>query len=441
VVSTPTAAPEAALTERQRQQHLRKAVIASAVGTSIEWYDFFLYGVAAALVFPQKFFPQSDPFTGTLLAFSTYFVGFASRPLGAVIFGHLGDRVGRKTSLIATLLLMGISTAGIGLVPAYDVIGIWGAVLLTLGRLMQGIGVGGEWGGAVLLSAEWGQKHQRGLVASWTQFAAPAGLVLANGALALITSIVPQDAFLAWGWRVPFLLSVVLVAIGFHIRRGILETPVFARLKSEGRIEKTPVVEAIKRNWREIILVAIIRTGQQTPFYIFTTYVLTYATRTLGYSNSTILSLVMVQALLSMAVIPWFGHLSDRLGRWRMTALGCVVMLVWPFLYFQMLDSGSLFLVAVAIIVALPIHDLQFGPQAALIAEVFPSRLRYSGASLGYQLASITAGGPAPIVALYLFNAFGASVAVAAYVSVTAAISLIGLWALPDQSNRELDSH
>lgn len=432
---------ETVLTDRERSQHLRRAVIASAVGTSIEWYDFFLYGVAAALVFPQKFFPQSDPFIGTLLAFSTYFVGFVSRPLGAAIFGHMGDRIGRKTSLIATLLLMGISTAGIGLVPGYDTIGVWGAVLLTVGRMLQGIGVGGEWGGAVLLSAEWGQKHQRGLVASWTQFAAPAGLVMANGALALATAFVPPDQFLEWGWRVPFLASAVLVGIGFYIRRGILESPVFAKVKREGRIEKTPVLEAIKRNWREIILVAIIRTGQQTPFYIFTTYVLTYATRTLGYSNTTILNLVLAQALLSMLVIPIFGHLSDKFGRWRMTALGCVVMLVWPFVYFQMLDSGSLLLVAAAIILALPIHDLQFGPQAALIAEVFPSSRRYSGASMGYQLASLTAGGPAPIVALYLYRTYGTSTAVAAYLSVTAAISLVGLWLLPDQSGRELDAH
>ncbi|MBM3776773.1 MAG: MHS family MFS transporter [Acidimicrobiia bacterium] len=431
----------APLTQDERRQHLRRAVIASAVGTSIEWYDFFLYGVAAALVFPQKFFPQSDPFIGTLLAFSTFFVGFASRPIGAIIFGHLGDRIGRKTSLIATLLLMGISTTGIGLVPAYEAIGIWGAVLLTLGRMLQGIGVGGEWGGAVLMSAEWGEKHQRGLVASWTQFAAPAGLVLANGALALMTVLTDNEAFLAWGWRIPFLASVVLVGIGFYIRRGILETPVFAKMKSEGRIEKTPVTEAIKRNWREIILVAVLRTGQQTPFYIFTTYVLTYATQTLGYTRGSILSLVMVQALLSMAVIPWFGHLSDRLGRWRMTAYGCYAMIVFPFAYFWMLDSGSLLLVGLAIIIALPIHDLQFGPQAALIAEVFPSRLRYSGASLGYQLASITAGGPAPIVALYLFNAFGTSFAVAGYVAVTAIISLIGLWMLPDRSAHELDEH
>ncbi len=427
-------------TDAQRHQ-LRRAVVASAVGTSIEWYDFFLYGVAAALVFPQKFFPQADPFTGTLLAFSTYFVGFMSRPLGAVIFGHLGDRVGRKASLIATLLLMGISTAGIGLVPGYDVIGIWGAVLLTVGRMMQGIGVGGEWGGAVLLSAEWGKKHQRGLVSSWTQFAAPAGLVLANGALAIATAAMSPETFMAWGWRVPFLLSTILVGIGFYIRKGIRETPVFARMKSEGLIEKTPVLAAIKHSWRQIILVAVIRTGQQTPFYIFTTYVLTYATRTLGYSNGLILSLVMVQALLSMIVIPWFGHLSDRLGRWRMTAFGCVVMLFWPFVYFQMLDSGSLLLVAAGIILALPIHDIQFGPQAALIAETFPSRMRYSGASLGYQLASLTAGGPAPLVALYLFRAYGTSTAVAAYLSVTAAISLVGLWLLPDQSHRELDSH
>src|SRR5262249_30208079 len=213
------------------------------------------------------------PYTGRLLAFSTYFVGFAARPVGAAVFGHFGDRLGRKVSLIATLLLMGLSTAAVGLVPGYDQIGIWGAVLLTLARALQGIGVGGEWGGSVLMSAEWGDRAHRGFVTSWTQFAAPAGMVLANGALALMT-YVSGPQFLTWGWRVPFLLSLVLVGVGFYIRAGILETPIFARLRAEGRIERTPVLEVMRRQGRDVILAALVRTGQQTPFYIFTTYVL-----------------------------------------------------------------------------------------------------------------------------------------------------------------------
>ena len=332
---------------QERRRHLVRAVVASAIGTSIEWYDFFLYGVAAALVFPNQFFPRSDPYTGTLLAFSTYFVGFAARPVGAVIFGHLGDRLGRKTSLIATLLLMGFSTAAVGLVPGYDRIGVWGAVLLTLARALQGIGVGGEWGGSVLMAAEWGDQSRRGFLTSWTQFAAPAGMVLANGALALMTYAAGPN-FFAWGWRVPFLLSLVLVAVGFYIRTGILETPVFARLRAERRIERTPVVEVLRRHWREVVLTALVRTGQQTPFYIFTTYVLTYATQTLKLPQGLVLEFVMIQALVSLVTIPLFGSLSDVVGRRRLTAIGCAAMIVFPFVYFPMLDTRRIALVFAA---------------------------------------------------------------------------------------------
>jgi metabolite-proton symporter len=413
---------------------MAKAVIASAVGTTIEWYDFFLYGVAAALVFPRIFFPASDPFTGTLLAFSTYFVGFVARPFGAAFFGHYGDRLGRKAALIATLLLMGLATTGIGLVPGYDRIGIWGAVLLVIGRMLQGIGVGGEWGGSVLMAGEWTDPQRRGFTTSWAQFGAPAGMVLANGALALMTYTTSDEAFLSWGWRVPFLLSLSLVAVGLYIRIGILETPVFASLKAKGKVERAPVVEVLRKNWREVILTALLRTGQQTPFYIFTTYILTYGTQALGLTRGFVLNLVMLQALVSMATIPWFGHLSDLFGRRTITAVGCLVMMVFPFMYFGMLDSGATVLIAVAIVLGLPLHDLQYGPQAAFIAEAFPGSLRYSGASLGYQLASITAGGPAPIVALYLFETYKTSAAVAAYVALTAVISLICVWLMHDRA-------
>jgi len=433
------AQPIRTVDDAERKRQIVRAVIAAAVGTSIEWYDFFLYGVAAALVFPQKFFPGSDPYTGALLSFSTYFVGFAARPVGAAIFGHIGDRVGRKSSLIATLLLMGISTACIGLVPGYDRIGIWGGVLLTIFRALQGVGVGGEWGGSVLLTAEWGEGRRRGFLTSWTQFAAPAGMVLANGALAAMTAI-SGDAFLDWGWRIPFLLSFVLVGIGFYIRTGILETPVFARIRSEGRVERTPVGQVLRHNWREVILTALLRTGQQTPFYIFTTYVLTYGTQVLGFSRGLLLNFVMLQALVSMFDIPLLGHLSDVVGRRRMTAIGCFLMIAFPFVYFSLLDTRSTWLVFLAILVALPVQDLQYAPQAALIAESFPGRLRYSGASLGYQLASITAGGPAPIVALWLFQRYHTSTAVAVYMSASAVVSLIALQLLPDRSSHELDA-
>lgn len=420
-----------------RRRQVRRAVIASAVGTAIEWYDFFLYGVAAALVFPQRFFPEADPYVGTLLSFSTYFVGFVSRPLGAAIFGHIGDRVGRKASLVATLLLMGVATAGIGLVPGYDRIGIWGAVLLTLGRVLQGIGVGGEWGGSVLLAAEWSDRKRRGFMASWPQWGAPAGLVLANGAVSAMSALT-GDGFVTWGWRVPFLASVVLVGIGFWIRVGILETPAFARLRAEGKVERAPVVQVLRRHGRQVALTALLRTGQQAPFYIFSTWLLTYGTKTLELPRATFLHAVMAAATGSLVTIPLWGHLSDRLGRRRLVAWGCVAMMVFPFLYFQLVDSRSVLLIFVAAILGQGIHDIQYGPQAALIAESFPGRLRYSGASLGYQLASITAGGPAPMIALWLEHRFGGSTAIAAYLSLAALVSLVSVWLLPDRSGHEL---
>jgi len=427
-----------ALDAAARSRQLRRAVVASAVGTAIEWYDFFLYGVAAALVFPARFFPESDPYVGTLLSFSTYFVGFVSRPLGAVIFGHLGDRVGRKASLVATLLLMGVATAGIGLVPGYDRIGIWGAVLLTVGRVLQGIGVGGEWGGSVLLAAEWSDQRRRGFMASWPQWGAPAGLVLANGAVSVVSALT-GDAFLSWGWRVPFLASFVLVAIGFWIRKGILETPAFAKRRAEGKVERAPVTQVLRRHGKEVALTALLRTGQQAPFYIFSTWLLTYGTKTLGLDRETFLHAVMAAATASLVTIPVWGHLSDRLGRRRLVAFGCAAMVVFPFLYFQLVDSRSVLWIFVAAIVGQAIHDIQYGPQAALIAESFPGRLRYSGASLGYQLASITAGGPAPMIAVWLEHRFGSSSAIAAYLSLAALVSLVSVWLLPDRSRIELD--
>lgn len=426
--------PDALSGEAHRRMNVR-AVAASAAGTTIEWYDFFLYGVAAALVFPEKFFPESNPYIGTLLAFSTYFVGFVARPFGAALFGHFGDRIGRKASLVATLVLMGVATIAIGLVPSYEQIGIWGAVLLTLFRVLQGIGVGGEWGGAVLMAGEWTDPKRRGFTTSFAQFGAPAGMLLANGALGLMAVTTSDAAFLEWGWRVPFLGSVLLLVVGLYIRLGVLETPIFAKLKSQNRVERMPVAKVLRHHWREVVLTALLRTGQQTPFYIFTTYVLTYGTTVLGLERATVLNLVMVQALVSMLAIPYFGHLSDVFGRRRITAIGCVVMMIFPFVYFGMLDSGIFWLIAIAIILGLPSQDLQYGPQAAFIAERFPGRLRYSGASLGYQLASITAGGPAPIVALYLYRTFGTSMAVAAYVAVTGLISLICVWLLRDRSS------
>ncbi|HEU4612995.1 MAG TPA: MFS transporter [Kofleriaceae bacterium] len=411
------------------------------MGTAIEWYDFFLYGITAALIFPHQFFPTHDRYTGVLLSFGTYFVGFAARPIGAAIFGPIGDRIGRKATLILTLMLMGGATAAIGLIPGYDSIGIAGGILLTVARVLQGIAVGGEWGGSVLLAAEWSRNARRGFAASWPQWGAPAGLLLAYGGLALTGALLGDAALSSWGWRLPFVASVVLVAIGLWIRTGVSEPPAFTRMRDGGATAKTPVREVLRTNAREVVLTALLRTGQQAPFYVFTTWVLTYATGTLGFARGDVLTAVLVGAAISTLTIPLWGHLSDRFGRRRIIALGCLLMIGWPFVYFHVLAAGSFAIAFAAIVVAFPIHDLQYGPQAAVIAESFPAPLRYSGSSLGYQLASLTSGGPAPLIASWLIHRFGSATAVAVYVAVCAAISLVALLLLPDRQARDFDRH
>jgi metabolite-proton symporter len=425
-------------TLRSADQTLRRnqlrAVISASVGTTIEWYDFFLYGVAAATVFPQKFFPSSDPFIGTMLSFTTFFVGFVARPIGGAIFGHFGDKIGRKKLLVFTMIVMGASTMAVGLTPSYERIGIWGAVFLTLGRILQGLAIGGQWSGSVLMAAEWTDPKRRGFTTSFAQVGAPAGMVLANGALALMTAFTSNQAFLDWGWRVPFLASVALVITGFYIRAGVKETPVFEELKKTGAVVKAPLVKVLRENGREVALTALLRTSQQVCFYIFTTYILTYATTILGFGRGLVLNMVMAMALVSCFANPLFGHLSDKFGRRTITAIGCVIMLFYPFVYFGLLDTKSLPLVFLAILLSNPLQDLQYGPQAAFIAESFPASLRYSGSALGYQLASITAGGPAPLIATLLLREYGTSTAIAWYISICSMISLACVFLLKDRA-------
>jgi len=433
-----TAATYAALTPDAHSNELRKAVIASTIGTTIEWYDFFLYGTAAGLVFGKLYFPNEDPLTATLAAFGTYFIGFVGRPIGAAIFGHYGDRIGRKGTLIATLLCMGLATFLIAFVPTYASIGIWGAVILTVLRMIQGIGVGGEWGGSVLLAMEWSRTHgQRGLVASWPQFGVPAGLFLANLSV-LAVSAYAGDQFETWGWRIPFVLSIVLVGVGLWIRLGILETPVFHKLVENDRIEKAPIVEVIKRQPREIILSALLRMAEQAPFYIFTAFVFSYAVGTLKMSRDFILFAVMAAAVVSFVSIPLSGHLSDRIGRRKMYLIGAVCVGVFGFAYFGMLDTAAPWLVFAAIVLSLIPHDMQYGPQAALIAEAFTPRLRYSGASLGYQLASVIAGGPAPLIATWLFAQYHSGYAIALYIAACAVVSVVTAAMMPDYTGRDI---
>ncbi len=429
-----------AISDAEHSAQLRKAVIASTVGTAIEWYDFFLYGTAAGLVFGKLYFPNEDALTGTLLAFSTYFIGFVGRPIGAAIFGHYGDRIGRKATLIATLLCMGIGTFLIAFVPTYASIGIWGAVALTVLRAIQGIGVGGEWGGSVLLSMEWSRTQgQRGLVASWPQFGVPCGLLLSNFAILAFSTWSGSD-FAVWGWRIPFALSIILVAIGLWIRLGILETPVFKEILDTKKIEKTPVLEVIRKQPKEIILSAFLRMSEQAPFYVFTAFIFAYAVGTLKMDRNFILTAVMAAACLSFVTIPLAGHISDRIGRKTMYLIGVVVMGLFGFLYFGMVDTAIPSAVFIAIVLSLIPHDLQYGPQAAFIAESFTPNLRYSGSSLGYQLASIIAGGPAPIIATALFAAYHTGYAVAIYIAACAVISLIAAGLMPDYTGKDIST-
>jgi metabolite-proton symporter len=429
----------APLTDVEHRVQLRRAVIASTIGTAIEWYDFFLYSTVTGLVFAKLFFPKSDPLTGTLEAFAIYAVGFIARPVGAAIFGHYGDRIGRKSTLIITLMLMGIATFLVALVPTYEQIGVWGAVILTILRFVQGVGVGGEWGGSVLMSMEWARDNNtRGFIASWPQFGVPCGLFLANLAV-LAFSQMSGEQFLTWGWRLPFLMSLILVVVGLYIRLGIMETPVFTKLVSERKIARTPILDVIRQQPKEIILSALARLAEQTPFYIFTAFVFAYGIGTLKVSRDFLLVAVLTASVVSFVSIPLFGHISDRIGRKTMYMLGAVTVGVFGFVYFAMLETGSLELIFAAIVLSLIPHDMMYGPQAALIAESFTGKLRYSGASLGYQLASVIAGGPAPIIATWLFATYGTPFAIAGYILACAILTLIATAMMTEYAGKDIE--
>jgi metabolite-proton symporter len=435
-----TLVTHADLSESDHTAQLRKAIVASTIGTAIEWYDFFLYGTAAGLVFGKLYFPNEDALTATLAAFGTYFIGFVGRPIGAAIFGHYGDRIGRKATLIATLLFMGIATFLIAFVPTYAEIGLWGAVILTVLRMIQGIGVGGEWGGSVLLAMEWSRTHgERGLVAAWPQFGVPCGLFLANLAVLAFSSL-SGDQFYTWGWRIPFALSIILVGVGLWIRLGILETPVFRQVVKDNKVEKAPIAEVFKKHPKEILLSALLRMAEQAPFYIFTAFIFAYATGTLHMSRNLILTAVLVAACVSFITIPLSGHISDRIGRRKMYLIGAAVTGLFGFLYFAMVDTAYPSAVFIAIVLSLIPHDMMYGPQAALIAEAFTPRLRYSGASLGYQLASIIAGGPAPLIATALFAHYQSSNAIAIYIAACAVVSLVSAAFMPDYTGRDISA-
>ncbi|MFI6937774.1 MFS transporter [Streptomyces sp. NPDC050418] len=424
---------------------IRRIVAASLVGTTIEWYDFFLYGSAAALVFNTLFFPDSDPLVGTLLSFLTYAVGFAARPLGGVVFGHYGDKIGRKKLLVISLLMMGGATFAMGLLPTHATIGVGAPILLTLLRLIQGFALGGEWGGAVLIVSEHGGAKQRGFWASWPQAGAPGGNLLATGVLALLAAVQSDAAFLAWGWRIPFLLSGVLVVIGLWIRISVTESPVFleAQAKAEARAkqgvkEEPPVVEVFKRSWREVLTAIGTRFGENISYYVLTAFLLVYVTVHLELPKSTALNAVLIGSAVHFVTIPLWGALSDRVGRRPVTLVGAVGMALWAFAFFALLDTESFAVITFAVTVGLLFHGAMYGPQAAFISEMFDTKVRYSGASMGSQLASIIGGALAPIIAVELLKDYGTSTPVALYLAFAALVTAVTVWIAKETLGRDL---
>ncbi len=424
---------------------IARIVGASLIGTTVEWYDFFLYGSAAALVFNTLFFPTGDPLVGTLIAFVTYAIGFVARPLGGVVFGHFGDRVGRKKLLVLSLLLMGGATFAMGLLPTYGTIGVGAPILLTVLRLVQGFALGGEWGGAVLIVSEHGGDKHRGFWASWPQAGAPGGNLLATGVLALLAGVQSDEAFLSWGWRVPFLLSGVLVVIGLWIRVSVSESPVFLAAQAKARAEaggggreQAPVVEVFRRNWREVLTAIGTRFGENISYYLLTSFLLVYVTVHLGLPRSTALNAVLIGSAVHFVTIPLWGALSDRLGRRPVTLIGSVGMTVWAFVFFALVDGESFAVITLSVTVGLLLHGAMYGPQAAFISEMFDTKVRYSGASMGSQLASIVAGALAPVVAVELLKDYDSSLPLSLYLGGAALVTSLTVFFARETRGRDL---
>ena len=415
-------------------------IIASLIGTSLEWYDFFIYGTAAALVFNKLFFPSFEPLVGTLLAFATYAVGFVARPVGGVIFGHYGDKLGRKKILVVTLLLMGSATFAIGLLPTHATLGVWAPILLVALRFLQGLGLGGEWGGAVLMTLESGHSSRRGLNASWPQVGVPIGLLLANGVLSLMGAVTSESAFLSWGWRVPFLLSGLLVLVGLWIRMTIAESPLFSEVVAKDTKAKAPIVDVLRHYPRQVLLAIGARVGVDVAFYTFVLFITTYVTTYLKLPRSYALNAVLIAAGAQVLLIPWFGRLSDRFGRRPVYLFGAVGAAIWVFVFFALVDTGSFPLIVLAVVVALFFHAAMYGPQAAFIAEMFPTKVRYTGASMGYQLAGIFGGALAPIISVALLDRFDTSLVVSLYVVVVLALTTLCVLLAPETSQIDLQA-
>ncbi|MFI1258699.1 MFS transporter [Streptomyces netropsis] len=425
---------------------LPRIVVASLIGTTIEWYDFFLYGSAAALVFNKLFFPDSDPLVGTLLSFLTYAVGFAARPVGALVFGHYGDRLGRKRLLVVSLLLMGSATCAIGVLPTHATVGALAPVLLTVLRLVQGFALGGEWGGAVLLVSEHGDARRRGFWAAWPQTGAPAGQLLATGVLSALTALLSDEAFLSWGWRVPFLLSGLLVMVGLWIRLSVDESPVFkaalaraeANEKQGDVAERMPLVAVMRDQWRDVLIAMGARMAENISYYVITAFILVYATEQTQLSKQSALNAVLIGSAVHFVVIPAWGALSDRVGRRPVYLLGAAGVGAWAFPFFALVDRGSFPSLIVAVTVGLVFHGAMYAPQAAFFSEMFATRVRYSGASIGAQFSSVAAGAPAPLIATALLSDYGSATPIALYVMAAALLTLVAVGCARETRNRDL---
>ena len=438
-LETPSADDEATAAEGAvAPNSVARVVLASFIGTTIEWYDFFLYGTAAALVFNQIFFPTLDPMAGTMAAFGTYAVGFFARPVGAVVFGHFGDRMGRKSMLVTTLVMMGLATFLIGVLPTYASIGVAAPVLLIVLRFVQGFGVGGEWGGAVLMAVEHGHQGRRGYYASWVQAGVPAGMLLATGVFNVF-QLMPQEAFLAWGWRIPFLLGIGLLAVGLFIRMQVLESPLFAQMRERKQEAKTPFFELLRRYPKNVLLAMGARVAENGSFYIFTVFVLTYAKEVLHVSQTAVLNGVLVASAVQFFVIPFYGMLSDRIGRRPVYLAGALGLAAFAFPFFWMVDSGNPTIIGLAIVLGLVIQSLMYAPQAAFFSELFGTDVRYTGASIGYQLASPLAGGIAPLISTALLQRSGGEPwPIAVYMIGLSAVTLVSVWLAAETHRSEL---
>jgi MHS family shikimate/dehydroshikimate transporter-like MFS transporter len=415
---------------------IKVVALASLIGTTIEWYDFYLYGTAAALVFNRLYFPRLDPLAGTLAAFGTYSVGFVARPIGGIIIGHYGDKVGRKSMLILTLILMGIATFAIGLLPTYAHIGPWAAVALVILRLAQGIGVGGEWGGAVLMAVEHAPAGSRGFYGSWPQMGVPAGLLLSTAAFALVARL-PEAQFLSWGWRLPFLMSIILVAFGLAIRVRIVETPAFTRIKEMGTAARRPIVEVLRTHPKQVLLAIGVRFAENGAFFIYTVFTLVYATQKVGVDRTIVLNGILIAAACMLPALPLFGALSDRLGRRPVYLFGAFATALFAYPLFWLFDTGSPTLVAIALVVALVVaQSPMYGPQAAFLAELFGTRVRYTGASLGSQLSSVVGGGLSPFIATALLP-YGRG-SLAAYIIAMALVTIVAVLMASETRHRAI---